>query len=1036
VENYADLTDEDYVLLAQQVETSKEKIKEEMEELSPDELVQKAFQGEIRAEPPGLTANLLPFQIEGFSWMRHQEVLEPDIRGGILADEMGMGKTIQTIATILDHRPLLQHVKPGMKHPPTSDLSERQREDKLWEKAAADWKYEMDILKVGKKLRPRDGGARAGTLVVCPVIALTQWKEEIMKFTDGSLSICTYHGPDREKETPRELLKKYDIVLTTYQVMEADFRKMTSPNRVECPNCGGKFKIDKLPIHLKYFCGEDAQRTEAQSRQRRNNDRGGGSGSRGGNSDKKKTSDKKKKSPATKTKTEKKPTAAKVASKSTKVSAKSTDTPRAGSSRSAAKKAATQISRSASDWTEQNADADSESDDFHLASESSSEEEEDSDIEFEAKPKAKAAKAKTKAVKTASPDYDSDSSSSDDSAMERARDKQREALERAAGKGKKRKAGEKKAKAKAKGKDKPTKGKAKLKGKQKGKKKSFDDDFDDEYSSDSSDDRDALDGIDMQELMDKAMAGAKKSPLHSLCWWRIILDEAHMIKTRSSQTANAAFSLIGIHRWALSGTPLQNRVGEFYSLVRFLRLDPMAFYYCRMKDCNCKSMHYRIHAGICEGCNHGGIHHYSHFNKYVLNPIQRDGYTGDGRRALFTLKNEVLDKGLLRRTKETKAADMELPPRLVEIRPVRLHPVEEDFYAALYTQTSSDFNDYVAQGTLLNNYAHIFDLLIRMRQSVDHPYLVIHSNRGVGSIAASSQAGGAPIANGTIDCDLCHEPPTDRVVSSCCGAAYCKSCVLEYMATSNGLANNGDAGLTCPSCRAAFSIDLEVRADVEDDSSLQVAPAAKSSSAGMPSLKELQHVATGSILRRINLAEFATSSKIEALTRELVMMRQQSPGSKAIVFSQFVNMLDLIRWRLHSDPYLEDIGLGARALHGGMNVKARDAALKEFREDNNVRVLLMSLKAGGVALNLTCANHIFLMDPWWNPAAEMQAIDRTHRLGQYRPIRAVRFIAENTVEERILQLQEKKRLVFDGTVGRDAGSLKMLTVDDMKSLFA
>lgn len=66
---------------------------------------------------------------------------------------------------------------------------------------------------------------------------------------------------------------------------------------------------------------------------------------------------------------------------------------------------------------------------------------------------------------------------------------------------------------------------------------------------------------------------------------------------------------------------------------------------------------------------------------------------------------------------------------------------------------------------------------------------------------------------------------------------------------------------------------------------------------------------------------------------------------------------------------------------------------------------------------------------------EMQAIDRTHRLGQYRPIRAVRFIAENTVEERILQLQEKKRLVFDGTVGRDAGSLKMLTVDDMKSLF-
>jgi len=225
--------------------------------------------------------------------------------------------------------------------------------------------------------------------------------------------------------------------------------------------------------------------------------------------------------------------------------------------------------------------------------------------------------------------------------------------------------------------------------------------------------------------------------------------------------------------------------------------------------------------------------------------------------------------------------------------------------------------------------------------------------------------------------------------------------------------------------------------DVVDDTTLAVDPAPKisTSSVGMPALKELTHVASGSILRRINLAEFATSSKIEALTQELVMMRQKSPGSKAIVFSQFVNMLDLIRWRLHSDPCLADMGLGARALHGGMDVKSRDAALKDFREDNNVRVLLMSLKAGGVALNLTVANHLYLMDPWWNPAAEMQAIDRTHRLGQYRPIRAVRFIAENTVEERILQLQEKKRLVFDGTVGRDAASLKMLSVDDMKALF-
>jgi len=1096
VQNHEALSPDDYELLVEQVEISKVKLEEEQREIRPDELVQKTFEGEIRGRPEGMAATLLPFQVEGFSWMRHQEV-EGEMRGGILADEMGMGKTIQAIATILDNRPKLQHAKPGMKHPPTDDLPQRQREERLWDEGKGDWSAEMELLKVPKKLRSRDGGARAGTLVICPVIALTQWRTEIAKFTEeeGTLKVCTYHGPDREKETPRELMKKYDVVLTTYQVLEADFRKMTSPNRVECPNCGGKFKIDKLQIHLKYFCGDNAQRTEAQARQVRNSERGGGGGTRrrrpgnalgrggkGGsdkNGTKKKMSksvdngtkkkmkekvegkeekkplarkkkvtddEKKKKSPAPKKPVK---TPAKRQEKKLTNKAASTKKPlrRSGDSdeeervaltprtsrRSAAREAASRISRSAAEWAPGLEDIDSDDVDAQSDAEPSGDEiDEDSEEDI-----------------SSDGSGNSSDSSGEDSVLERAREKQRQALDAgfpAKKESTKTQPAKKQPTKKHPAKKAPTiknqmavakaKGKISNKTQAAKRKKNFDDDSDDNYSSDDSDScDDAENEIDMKALLEKAMAGAKNSVLHSICWWRIVLDEAHFIKSRSSQTANAAFSLTGVHRWCLSGTPLQNRVGEFYSLVRFLRLDPMAYYYCRAKGCDCKSMHYRIHAGRCEGCDHGGIQHYSHFNKYILNPIQRDGYSGDGRRAMFLLKNEVLDKALLRRTKETRAADMELPPRLVQIKPVRLHPVEEDFYSALYTQTKSSFNDYVDSGTLLNNYAHIFDLLIRMRQSVDHPYLVVHSKKNAGRLALPGDV--PAVANGSTDCDLCHEPPTDRVMSTCCGSAYCRACVLEYMATSQGMVSSS-AGLACPSCRVAFSIDLQASANVEDDSSLTVPSVAKGivSGSGMPSLRELKHVATGSILRRINLAEFATSSKIEALTRELVLMRRTSPGSKAIVFSQFVNMLDLIRWRLHSDPYLEDIGLGCRALHGGMNVKARDSCLKDFREDNNVRVLLMSLKAGGVALNLTCANYIYLMDPWWNPAAEMQAIDRTHRLGQYRPIRAVRFIAENTVEERILQLQEKKRLVFDGTVGRDAGSLKMLTVDDMKSLFA
>lgn len=316
-----------------------------------------------------------------------------------------------------------------------------------------------------------------------------------------------------------------------------------------------------------------------------------------------------------------------------------------------------------------------------------------------------------------------------------------------------------------------------------------------------------------------------------------------------------------------------------------------------------------------------------------------------------------------------------------------------------------------------------------MRQAVNHPYLIVYSKKNTDKCRS---AGSVPVANGRIDCDMCHEPPTDRVVSSCCGAGFCRGCVIDYLTGAVG------DNTPCPSCQALFTIDLnQAVSDITvDEGTLTVPTSMALDTTAMPSLKEMSHVATGSILRRITLAEFATSTKIEALVQELVEMRRKFPGNKALVFSQFVNMLDLVRWRLHSDPCLGELGLGVRILHGGMDVKSRDAALKDFREDPSCRVLLMSLKAAGVALNLTVASHAYLLDLWWNPAAEMQAIDRTHRLGQFKPIHAVRFVAEGTVEERVLQLQEKKRLVFDGTIGRDAGSLKMLTVNDMVSLFA
>ena len=824
---------------------------------------------------------------------------------------------------------MLQHCKPGTKHLSTlTDFDLRQREESLWAESLKEWKHEMSMNNVSPKILPKKyGGARTGTLVICPLVALSQWKSEIEKFTEpGCLRVGIYHGPNRESEMSADLIRKYDVVLTTYQVVEQDFRKMVSPNKITCPNCRGKFKVDKLRVHLTYFCGAAAQRTEAQARQRRGNDRNNSNNPRGGNT-KSKGNGPMKKFPLTKAISKNEKIAKKFDSESSddddnygpSVTPSVARRPTRVSSKVASKK----LKSSVKEWSPQGDNDDDDDESSGFDSNQDNETSDDDDLISDQDDTSMQQKKKN---------------ITNDKSITTAKQKQAEALAKFQ-KGKKKViAGKKKGLKKGKG------------------KMDFDSDSD---KSSSADDRDPMEGIDINALMDEAMAGSRFSFLHSFCWWRIVLDEAHFIKSRSSQTAAAAFALTSIHRWCLSGTPLQNRVGELYSLIRFLRIDPMAHYFCRHKSCTCKSIHYRMQQGRCLDCAHPSMMHFSHFNKYVLNPIQRDGYSGDGRRAMFLLKDSVLNLCLLRRTKQNRSADMNLPPRLVTIRPVRLHPVEEDFYEALYTQTKSSFNDYVAEGTLLNNYAHIFDLLTKMRQAVNHPYLIVHSKR-----SSTREAGqkAAAIANGTTDCAICHEPPTGIVISSCCSGVCCRSCVIEYLSSALG------EGTPCPSCSSPFSIDLNQASPVDsvDDGTLTTPSSLKSYSGDVPSLKQMSHVQTGSILRRLNLAEFATSTKIEVLVQELIEMRQQRPGSKALVFSQFVNMLDLVRWRLHSDPCLTDMGLGVSILHGGMDAKSRDAALKNFRENSNCRVLLLSLKAAGVALNLTVASECFLLDLWWN----------------------------------------------------------------------
>ncbi|OON68946.1 DEAD/DEAH box helicase [Hymenobacter sp. CRA2] len=169
----------------------------------------------------------------------------------------------------------------------------------------------------------------------------------------------------------------------------------------------------------------------------------------------------------------------------------------------------------------------------------------------------------------------------------------------------------------------------------------------------------------------------------------------------------------------------------------------------------------------------------------------------------------------------------------------------------------------------------------------------------------------------------------------------------------------------------------------------------------------------------------APSAKLDALLTEI---ESRAGQHKILVFSQFVGMLDLIRAELTRR------GIRHEYLTG--QTRRRAAAVQAFQEDDAVRVFLVSLKAGGVGLNLTAADYVYLVDPWWNPAVENQAIDRSHRLGQTRPVVAVRLICPGTIEEKIMRLQEGKQQLAHELIRTDVALVKTLTRAELLTLFS
>ncbi|MGK0389478.1 MAG: SNF2 family DNA or RNA helicase, partial [Maribacter sp.] len=168
------------------------------------------------------------------------------------------------------------------------------------------------------------------------------------------------------------------------------------------------------------------------------------------------------------------------------------------------------------------------------------------------------------------------------------------------------------------------------------------------------------------------------------------------------------------------------------------------------------------------------------------------------------------------------------------------------------------------------------------------------------------------------------------------------------------------------------------------------------------------------------------SPKVELLQERLI--ETVANGHKALVFVNFLTTIDLI------SKQLNEMGIDYVSMTGA--TRDRQSLVQKFQNDPNCKAFIMTLKTGGTGLNLTAADTIFIFDPWWNVAAENQAIDRAHRMGQKNKVLAYKLITEGSIEEKILQLQEVKKEMFDNVISADGAAMKSLSEDDINFMLS
>ncbi|KAG2975207.1 hypothetical protein PC121_g23463 [Phytophthora cactorum] len=428
---------------------------------------------------------------------------------------------------------------------------------------------------------------------------------------------------------------------------------------------------------------------------------------------------------------------------------------------------------------------------------------------------------------------------------------------------------------------------------------------------------------------------------------------------------------------------------------------------------------------------------------------------------------------------------VKLPPKQIDLVKLEFSPDERAFYQAVFDKSRAEFNGFVASGAATTSYVAIFALLLRLRQACDHPLLALgkdfeqalkpddknaatsvksafqpqqneSSEAYYQRIAAqlqkdmqasstraqliengnstddqeSASTGGltasyiqsviAQVEDGldSQECPICLDPPQNAVLTPC-AHVLCDQCLRD------SLANDPDNG--CPVCRTV--VDMAKVFKLPPPSKAQ----SEDSRADNSSVKAITSTADDD-------GTGFESAKLQQLLRDLQAIKLENENAespeqkrKVVVFSQWTSMLEMVSQLLTRHNFSHC------TFNGGLTQEARERVLTEFAKDPDVEVLVISLKAGGVGLNLTCASVVILLDPWWNPGVEEQAVDRVHRLGQTQDVIVKRYVVNDTVEDMILQLQQRKEKLAKHVLvvakADDERRSERLNLDDLRSFF-